>query len=68
MSWGSFQVRYVDDLDKVCVKVRRFAELGGMSMQLTLNQAELLRELLDAGIADMRAAKQVLELPAGGAA
>ncbi|KZM73307.1 hypothetical protein AWN90_32105 [Nocardia terpenica] len=35
-------------------------------MQLTVEQAVALRQLLDAGIADALAAATVLELPAGG--
>lgn len=54
---GSFQVSYADHIDKVCVGVRRFAECGDMSMQLTLDQATTLRDLIDAGIADAIAAK-----------
>ncbi|OBF63929.1 hypothetical protein A9X06_09270 [Mycobacterium sp. 852002-51759_SCH5129042] len=59
---GSFVVRYADNVDKVVVEVEPQTG-GGVMMQLTLDQATLLRELLDAGIADMRAAK-IVELPA----
>ncbi|MGX1774795.1 hypothetical protein ACWIGW_21960 [Nocardia brasiliensis] len=54
---GSFQVSYAERIDKVCVGVRRFAECGDMTMQLTLEQATTLRDLIDAGIADAIAAK-----------
>jgi hypothetical protein len=61
---GSFVVRYAENVDRVCVEVE--PQIGvGMGMQLTLDQAILLRGLLDAGIADMRAAK-IVELPAAG--
>ncbi|PPJ07833.1 hypothetical protein C5E51_16800 [Nocardia nova] len=59
---GSFVVRYAENVDKVVVEVEPQIG-GGVMMQLTLDQATLLRELLDAGIADMRAAK-IVELPA----
>lgn len=62
---GSFRIRYYDNVDRVCLDVKGPPFGGDMSMQLTLDQAELLRDLLDAGIADARAAK-VIELPAGG--
>lgn len=61
---GSFVVRYADNIDKVVVEVEPRIGIG-MGMQLTLDQAILLRGLLDAGIADMRAAK-IVELPAAG--
>ncbi|KIA61255.1 hypothetical protein FG87_31950 [Nocardia vulneris] len=54
---GSFQVKYAEHIDKVCVAVRRFAEYGDMTMQLTLEQATTLRDLIDAGITDAIAAK-----------
>ncbi|PSR62126.1 hypothetical protein C8258_25795 [Nocardia sp. MDA0666] len=65
---GSFRVKYYANVYKVCVDVRGQLGSGDIGMQLTLDQAILLRELLAAGIADMQAAKtaQVLELPAGG--
>ncbi|MEV6769926.1 hypothetical protein AB0N05_14995 [Nocardia sp. NPDC051030] len=67
---GSFKVRYASNIERLVVSVTSncFDEMG---MQLTLEQATLLRELLSAGIADMVAATKsvppVLELPAGGA-
>ncbi|MEC3957526.1 hypothetical protein VMT65_31145 [Nocardia sp. CDC153] len=67
---GSFNVRYQRNVDRLIVTVtsRSFDEMG---MQLTLEQATLLLELLGAGIADMStdipSAEPVLELPAGGA-
>ena len=61
---GSFVVRYAETVDKVIVEVE--PQIGtGMTMHLTLDQATLLRCLLDAGIADMRTAK-IVELPAAG--
>ncbi|MEV5652930.1 hypothetical protein AB0L57_32165 [Nocardia sp. NPDC052254] len=67
---GSFKVRYSDNIDRLVVGVEP-ETCSGMDMQLTLDQAILMRDLLDAGIADMQAAQavevaQVLELPAGG--
>lgn len=62
---GSFRIRYYDNVDRICVDIDGPPSGGRASMQLTMDQAELLRELLEAGIADMRAAK-VIELPAGG--
>lgn len=68
-SRGSFRVKYAANVDRVCVEVEGPPFGGSMRMQLTLAQAILLRELLDAGIADTIAATAaVLELPAGGAA
>ncbi|WP_227982718.1 hypothetical protein [Nocardia spumae] len=67
---GSFKVRYAESIDRLVVAVEP-GTCSDMSMQLTLDQAILMRDLLDAGIADMQAAQavevaQVLELPAGG--
>lgn len=67
---GSFVVRYAENVGRVCVEVEP-QDTSGMMMQLTLDQAILLRDLLDAGIADMQAAgvvdaAPVLELPASG--
>ncbi|MGW0245509.1 hypothetical protein ACWDYH_02605 [Nocardia goodfellowii] len=63
---GSFRVEYADNIDKLVVLVAARAG-DSMRMHLSLSQALLLRELLDAGIAEMPTAT-VLELPAGGAA
>ncbi|MFE3986558.1 hypothetical protein ACFXPR_18930 [Nocardia tengchongensis] len=67
---GSFRVRYADHIDRVCVDVvEGHPGSGRMSMQLTLEQALLLHELLSAGIADALATTTVeplAELPAGG--
>ncbi|MEU1205490.1 hypothetical protein [Nocardia sp. NPDC005825] len=67
---GSFRVNYAAHIGKVCVSVEDVLRGGGrMSMQLTLEQAMLLRELVDAGIADALAATTVeplAELPTGG--
>ncbi|MGW0054374.1 hypothetical protein [Nocardia nova] len=62
---GSFVVRYYDNVDKVCVDITSRQGSGDVGLQLTLDQAILLRGLLDAGIADMRAAK-IVELPVAG--
>ncbi|MBF6236645.1 hypothetical protein IU474_06075 [Nocardia otitidiscaviarum] len=64
MVWGSFRVKYADHIDRVCVDVVEGPPgRADMSMQLTLAQATLLRELLDAGIADALAAN-VIEVDA----
>lgn len=57
--FGSFEVRYFGHIDRVCVEVRGKQGWARMSMQLTLEQAQLLRDLVDAGIADAVAAKAV---------
>ncbi|WP_280266704.1 hypothetical protein [Nocardia wallacei] len=63
---GSFAVRYAKNVDKVIVAVGS-DPCSEMRLQLSLDEANLLRELLDAGIADALAATVVeLELPAGG--
>ncbi|MFE3052697.1 hypothetical protein [Nocardia sp. NPDC059239] len=60
--WGSFRVRYAESVDKVCVEVEdEHPGRGRMSMQLTLEQAMLLRDLVDAGIADALAAQAITE-------
>ncbi|WP_306364629.1 hypothetical protein [Nocardia sp. CC227C] len=60
MVWGSFRVKYADHIDRVCVEVvAGHPGWADMSMQLTLEQATLLRSLLDAGIADALAANVV---------
>ncbi len=68
--WGSFRVRYADHIDKVCVAVEEgYPGRASTTMQLTLEQATLLRDLLDAGIADAIAATVVestVALPVGG--
>ncbi|MGW5228669.1 hypothetical protein ACWEP5_27490 [Nocardia niigatensis] len=68
--WGSFQVTYAAHIDRVCVDViEGYPGRGRMSMQLTLEQAALLHDLLDAGIADAMAATVIesrAALPAGG--
>ncbi|MEV6100672.1 hypothetical protein [Nocardia sp. NPDC051981] len=68
--WGSFQVGYFENVDRICVDVvDGHPGRGRMSMQLTLEQAMLLRDLVSAGIADALAATAVeplAELPAGG--
>ncbi|MEU8900699.1 hypothetical protein AB0C65_32880 [Nocardia sp. NPDC048505] len=66
---GSFRVHYADNIDQLVVSVT--AQAGDeMRMHLSLGQAILLRDLLDAGIADMKASTTatMLELPSGGAA
>ncbi|MFE3229860.1 hypothetical protein [Nocardia sp. NPDC059228] len=67
---GSFRVRYARNIARIVVTVTS-ASFDEMGMQLTLEQATLLQELLGAGIADMSAdtptVEAVLELPAGGA-
>ncbi|MFC9897276.1 hypothetical protein ACFVMC_26605 [Nocardia sp. NPDC127579] len=67
---GSFRVKYSAQIDKICVGVESRPGIGDTTMQLTLTQAKLLRDLLDDGIADAIAAlpAPVLELPSGGAA
>lgn len=56
--WGSFRVHFAENIDRVCVAIEdECPGRGRMSMQLTLEQAVLLRGLLDAGIEDARAAK-----------
>ncbi|MEU6564357.1 hypothetical protein [Nocardia nova] len=67
---GSFVVKFADHIGKLVVRVEP-QDSSGIAMQLTLDQATLLRDLLDAGIADMQAAGVVdvaplLELPASG--
>lgn len=65
---GSFQVRYADNIDKVCLSVERFGARADVTMQLTLEQAVLLRALLAAGIADaIAASSERPALPAGNA-
>ncbi|WP_280373991.1 hypothetical protein [Nocardia wallacei] len=63
---GSFRIKYWDHIDRVCVHVGTSLGNGDMTMQLTLDQAVLLRTLLDAGIADAVDASSVHALPAGG--
>lgn len=53
---GSFQVTYAENVDRICLSVARWTDHSEMRMQLTLQQATLLRELLAAGIADALAA------------
>ncbi|GAB2666407.1 hypothetical protein [Nocardia goodfellowii] len=72
---GSFAVSYAEHIDKVCLKVDALqsSTFAGMSMQLSVEKAIALRDLLDAGIDDALAATSVdeasvLELPSGGAA
>lgn len=60
---GSFQVKYAKHIDRICLSVARWTGHGDMRMQLTLQQATLLRKLLDAGIADALTAP-ASELPA----
>ncbi|MBF6132800.1 hypothetical protein IU501_07260 [Nocardia otitidiscaviarum] len=63
--WGSFRVHFAENVDRVCVAIEdEYPGRGRMSMQLTLEQAVLLRELLDAGIEDARTAQGV-EIAAG---
>ncbi|MFE3028716.1 hypothetical protein [Nocardia tengchongensis] len=63
---GSFRVRYAAHIDKVCVEViEGYPGMARTAMQLTLEQAALLHDLLDGGIADAMAAT-VVELPAVG--
>lgn len=62
---GSFAVHYAAHIDRVCVKVMTDGiTYAGMDMQLPVEKAIVLRDLLDAGIADALAAT-VVELPAG---
>ncbi|MEV6070054.1 hypothetical protein AB0L82_26210 [Nocardia sp. NPDC052001] len=66
---GSFRVYYAAHIDRVCVTVEGRPGRGDMSLQLTLEQAALLRDLVAAGIADAMAATLVevpAELAAGG--
>lgn len=57
---GSFQVHYAAHIDRICVDVVGGGTYHGRTtMQLTLDQAMLLRTLLDAGIADAIAATTV---------
>lgn len=66
---GSFCTRYAENVGKVCVEVRRFAGDGDMTMQLSVEQAILLRELLDGAIGDALEATTVevpAALPVGG--
>ncbi|MFE3057114.1 hypothetical protein [Nocardia sp. NPDC059236] len=60
--WGSFRVGYFENVDRICVDVLDgHPGRGRMSMQLTLEQAMLLRDLVDAGIADALAAQAITE-------
>jgi hypothetical protein len=63
---GSFAVRYYANADRTVITVGTNA-CSEMRMQLPLDQAIVLRELLDAGITDALAAT-VVELPTGGVA
>ncbi|QLY33293.1 hypothetical protein H0264_14575 [Nocardia huaxiensis] len=63
---GSFRVHYFESIDRVCVDIQGSPFGGDVSMQLSLDQAMLLRELLDAGIADAIAATKI-ELSGGAA-
>ncbi|MEU6579563.1 hypothetical protein [Nocardia sp. NPDC046763] len=69
-TWGSFRVVYAAHIDRVCVEVNDgYPGRGRMSMQLTLEQAALLHDLLGAGIADAMAATVIesrAALPVGG--
>lgn len=57
--YGSFEVHYAEHIDKVIVQVRCDGGWAVMSMQLTTDQATILRDLVDAGITEAEAAKAV---------
>lgn len=67
---GSFRVGYAANIDRVCVKVQpnEPSAYAAMSMQLTLEQAAALRDMLDAAMSDYLAAHVVspLAIEAGG--
>ncbi|WP_104363638.1 hypothetical protein [Nocardia nova] len=61
---GSFRVQYAAHIDRVCVEVapNRSSAFAQMSMQLTLEQAADLRDMLDAAMSDYVAAQVVVPL------
>ncbi|WP_280254945.1 hypothetical protein [Nocardia wallacei] len=66
---GSFAVQYYAHIDRVCVDVlTNGSTYAGMDMQLPVEQAIVLRDLLTAGIADALAATAVEPSAEGGAA
>ncbi|WP_227984546.1 hypothetical protein [Nocardia spumae] len=61
---GSFRVTYAEHIDRVCVEVapNKSSAFAQLSMQLTLEQAAGLRDMLDAAMSDYLAAHVVSPL------